>query len=107
MSTSVAAASVKKIVFACEAGMGSSRLGAMQLQKRLKAAGSSVLVENRPVHRIPEDAQVVLCHEGLLGLARERAPWAVVLGFRMFVNDPVYEKLLRALADDSVIESSA
>lgn len=107
MATRVSAAAVKKIVFACEAGMGSSRLGAIQLQKRLKASGSSVLVENQPVHRIPEDAQIVICHESLLELVRQRVPWAVILAFRVFLNDPIYDRLVEALADGSDIEASA
>ena len=99
MTVSVPSTSVKKIVFACEAGMGSSRLGAMQLEKRLKACGLSVRVENHAAHQIPRDAQVVLCHQGLLGLVREQAPWAVVLAFKVFLNDPAYERLVQALAD--------
>lgn len=107
MTSAIPAATVKKIVFACEAGMGSSRLGAMQLQKRLKALGSSVIVENHPVQRIPEDAQVVLCHRVLFNLARERAPWSVVLAFDVFLNDPVYERLAHALVQGTDIEASA
>ena len=106
MTTRVPAAHVKKIVFACEAGMGSSRLGATQLEKRLKASGLSVRVENHAVHQIPTDTQVVLCHQGLLELARQRAPWAVVLAFEVFLNDPAYERLAQALAHGSDIEAS-
>ena len=105
--TSVPAAKVTKIVFACEAGMGSSRLGAMQLEKRLRACGLYVRVEHHAVHQIPRDTQVVLCHQGLLNLVRERAPWAVVLAFTVFLNDPLYERLVRALAEGADIEAPA
>jgi mannitol-specific phosphotransferase system IIBC component len=97
MAKSVAAKDVKKIVFACEAGMGSSLIGANQLKKKLKTAGLEVEVEHSPARDIPKDAQIVIAHEGLAKVAREQAPWAVVIAFSKFVGNPVYDQLVKAL----------
>ncbi|MEA4933949.1 MAG: PTS mannitol transporter subunit IICBA, partial [Lawsonibacter sp.] len=54
---------VEKIVFACDAGMGSSAMGATKLRKKLKAAGlSHIVVEHASVDEIPADANVIVCH---------------------------------------------
>ena len=106
MADSVPANQVKKIVFACEAGMGTSLLGASQLKKKLRQAELSVEVVNSPVHSIPQDAQVVLAHEILANLAREKAPWAVVISFKNFVGNPMYDKIVQALGDNVDIIAS-
>ena len=98
MATSVPAAQVKKIAFACEAGMGSSLIGANQLKKKIKDAGLQVQVMHCPVHQIPKDAQVVVSHSGLAKRARTTAPWAVVIAFQSFVGNPVYDQLAKSLA---------
>ena len=99
MASSVSAAEVKKIVFACEAGAGTSLIGANQLKKKLKAAGLQVEVKHSAVHDLSEDAQIVVAHAGLAGRARSSAPWAVVLSFQTFVGNPVYDQIVEALRE--------
>ncbi len=98
MAKSVAAANVKKIIIACEAGMGSSLMAANKLKQMLKKAQLNVKVEHSPVRGIPQDAQIVLCHEGLFRQARDKAPWAVCFSFKNFVNIPAFDKIVTALA---------
>lgn len=105
MAARVTAAEVSKIVFACDAGMGSSVIGASQLRRELAAAGIRVTVEHRPVRAIPRDAQLVFCHEGLAALARTSAPWAVVVELRSFLGDPAYRRVAQALKADADIEA--
>ena len=62
---------IKKVVVACDAGMGSSVMLASQLGGSSKNA---VTVEHTPVNSIPADADVVVCHEGLAARARVSAP---------------------------------
>lgn len=88
---------VRLIVFACEAGMGSSLIGANQLKKRVKDAGLAIEVIHAPVNQIPAHADVVLAHEGLAERARKAAPNAVVLPFKNFLNDPATDMLIRRL----------
>jgi len=55
---------VKLVVFVCEAGMGSSLIGANQLKKKIKDAGLNVRVIHSPVNEIPAETDVVVAHEG-------------------------------------------
>lgn len=88
---------VKLIVFACEAGMGSSLMGANQLKKLIKKAKLGVQVVHAPVSQLPDDVDVVVTHQGLAAQAKAKAPGAAVVPFQMFFNDPavlaVVEKL--------------
>jgi PTS system mannitol-specific IIB component len=88
---------VKKVVVACDAGMGSSVMLAAQLNKTLKKY--SVKVEHTPVNDIPADADVVVCQKTLLPRARKSAPDKVILGFQMFLGDPLFGQLEAAIRD--------
>jgi mannitol PTS system EIICBA or EIICB component len=92
------AADVRLIVFACEAGMGSSLIGANQLKKRVKDLGLDIRVIHSPVNQIPPDTDVVVAHEGLAPRARQVAPQAVVLTFRNFLNNTASDRLVRSLS---------
>jgi mannitol-specific phosphotransferase system IIBC component len=96
---------VRLIVFACEAGMGSSLIGANQLKKRVKDAGLEIQVIHSPVNQIPPNADVVLAHEGLAERARKAAPTAVVLPFKNFLNNPAADLLIRRLQAGEAIAS--
>lgn len=102
-----AAADVRLVVFVCEAGMGSSLIGANQLKKRLKEAGLAVRVIHAPVNAIPPETDVVMAHEGLAERARKVAPQAVVLSFRNFLNNPAADLLVRRLRAGEPISSDA
>lgn len=93
---------VSKVIIACEAGMGSSVLLTTQLSQRLKPHGVSV--SHSPVNQIPDDADVVLCHQGLSGRARQKAGDTPVLAFNMYMGDPVFDQLEEAIRNDDVIE---
>jgi mannitol-specific phosphotransferase system IIBC component len=99
MAQSIPASNVDTIVFACEAGMGSSVMGVNALKKKLKAANLSVNVLHKPVRSVPSDAQVIIAHKGLAEFARKQAPGAVVIAFSQFLNDPVFDKVVQALKD--------
>jgi len=107
MSQSISAEHVKRIIFACEAGMGSSLMSVNSLKKKLKAAQiSDVVVVHKPVREIPADAQVVVVHKGLAKTACAKAPNAVVLAFNHFLNDPLFEKLVKSLVEKTEITST-
>jgi mannitol-specific phosphotransferase system IIBC component len=97
MATSIPAARVDTIVFACEAGIGSSIMGVNALKKKLKQANLNVNVVHKPVRAVPTDAKVVVAHKGLASFARQQAPNAVVIAFSQFLNDPVFDRLVEAL----------
>ena len=104
MAQSIPAAQVKTIIFACEAGMGSSLMSVNSLKKKLKTAQiNDVTVVHKPARDIPADAQVVVVHKGLAKTARAKAPQAVVLAFNHFLNDPLFDKLVKSLVDKTDI----
>ncbi|HEY3711820.1 MAG TPA: PTS lactose transporter subunit IIB [Amycolatopsis sp.] len=96
MST-IQGSDIKKVVIACDAGMGSSVMVAAQLAKRLKPY--KVKVEHTPVNEIPEDAKLVLCQDFLVASARKGAAEAVILGFQNFLGDPVFDQVEAAIRD--------
>ena len=104
MAQSIPAAQVKLIILACEAGMGSSLMSVNSLKKKLKAAQvSDVTVVHKPAREIPAEAQVVIVHKGLAKTVKAKAPQAVVVAFNHFLNDPVFDKVVKALVDKTEI----
>jgi PTS system mannitol-specific IIC component len=88
---------IKKIVFACDAGMGSSAMGASTLRNKLKKAGLNIEVINTAIEDIPKDADVVVSHESLTNRAKSKAPTAEHISITNFVSDPKYDKLVERL----------
>lgn len=102
------ATDVHLVVFACEAGMGSSLIGANQLKKRVKDLGrEDINVIHSPVNQIPANTDVVIAHEGLAERARKAAPTAVVLSFRNFLNNTASDRLVRSLTAGEEISADA
>lgn len=104
MAKTVSGSEVKKMVVACEAGMGSSLMVTNQLKKKVKKAKLDINVAHTPARSIPQDAQVVFCHKGLAKLAVEKAPWAVVIPFDNYMNIPVFDKVVSAIQNNSEIK---
>jgi mannitol-specific phosphotransferase system IIBC component len=86
---------VKKVVVACDAGMGSSVMLANQLRKQLGA--QLVAVEHSPVNSIPADADVVVVHKGLAQRARGCAPDTVIVAVQVFIGDPAVNAMVTAV----------
>ena len=104
MAQSISATQVKTIIFACEAGMGSSLMSVNSLKKKLKAAQiTDIVVVHKPAREIPADAQVVVVHKGLAKTAHAKAPNAVVIAFNHFLNDPVFDKLIKTIVEKGEI----
>lgn len=92
------AAEVKKIVFACDAGMGSSAMGATVLKKKLQEEGlGSITVDHASVSSIPDDAQIVVCHKDLADMAAKSAPSARLFTITNFMSSNEYDELVKEL----------
>jgi PTS system mannitol-specific IIB component len=100
--SSINASEIKTIVVACDAGMGSSVMLAAQLSSSLKKY--SVSVRHTPVNEIPDDADLVVCQDTLVARAQRTAPGKPVLGFRMFLGDPVFTLLENAIREGVRLE---
>ncbi|MGV8896496.1 MAG: PTS lactose transporter subunit IIB [Rhodoglobus sp.] len=94
--------SVKKLIVACDAGMGSSVMLASTLKKQL--AKSGVTVEHSPVANIPSDADVVVTQSGLADRARHVVPDVPVVPFQLFMGDPQITKLVKAIQNGETVE---
>ncbi len=91
---------VKNIVFACDAGMGSSAMGATVLRKKLAAAGlSHINVIHASVSSIPQDAQVVVTHTELRERAVHSNPNAKLVLIKNFLSAPEYDILVEELKE--------
>lgn len=88
---------VRKVVFACDAGMGSSAMGATKFRNRIKAARPDLTVTNTSVDNIPSDADVVVCQRILADRARKCAPQAQLVTLDNFLADPNLDTLYDAL----------
>jgi mannitol-specific phosphotransferase system IIBC component len=88
---------IRKVVVACDAGMGSSVMVASQMRNRLKKY--DVAVDHLPVNSIPADAQVIITHAGLAQRAQGMAPGAVVVPFQLFMGDPAFDRVEKAIRD--------
>jgi mannitol-specific phosphotransferase system IIBC component len=100
--TTIDASEVRKVVVACDAGMGSSVMLASSVRKQLK--GTPISVEHTPVAHIPDDADVVLCHAGLADRTRAAVPGRVVVPFQLFIGDPAVTRVVAALKSGGTID---
>ena len=86
---------VNKIIFACDAGMGSSAMGASLLKNKAKKAGlTDIEVKNSSISQIPDDADVVITHEDLTDRARQKLPGARHVSVDNFLGSPKYDELI-------------
>ena len=89
-----------KIVFACDAGMGSSAMGAAVLQKKLEAAGlGNIKVQHFSVSEVPAGIKFVVCHQDLVERARKSAPSARIVTISNFMNAPQYDQIVQEILD--------
>lgn len=86
---------IRKVVIACDAGMGSSVMLASQLRRQLQK--HAVQVEHTPVSAIPPDADVVIVHSGLAARARAGAPDKVIVPIQVFIGDPAVTRVVKAV----------
>ncbi|SEH24552.1 PTS mannitol transporter subunit IICBA [Selenomonas sp. KH1T6] len=99
---------LRTIVYACDAGMGSSALGAASLRKKLKKAGvEGITVANFAIGNIPKDAQIVVTHEKLAERAREDAPQAEHILVSNFTQNDVFEQIMARLQGGAVQTAEA
>ena len=98
VAATVGSRSIKKIVFACDAGMGSSAMGASILRGKVQKAGLSVTVTNSAINELPKDADLVITHSSLTGRARQVAPNAEHISVDDFLKSPVYDTLVQRLS---------
>ena len=102
------AGKVKKVVFACDAGMGSSAMGATKFRNRVKAARPDLTVINTSVDNIPADCDIAVVQTTLMERAKKSAPQAQMVTIGNFLADPALDALYTQLTsgDQAVTETA-
>jgi len=94
-ATAVPAQKITNIVFACDAGMGSSAMGASVLRKKISGAGiQGVTVTNKAIASLPGDADLVITQQQLTERAKAKEPQAVHVSVDSFMNAPEYDDVV-------------
>jgi PTS system mannitol-specific IIC component len=90
-------ATVQTIIVACDAGMGSSAMGASLLRKKVQEAGLNISVTNLAINSLPEDVDIVITHKDLTDRARKHAPNAHHMSLTNFLDGEMYNNLVTQL----------
>ena len=92
-------ADVKAVYVACDAGMGSSAMGAGLLRKKLQNAGLDIEVTNYAINNLPADSQIVITHQDLTDRARKTVPSAMHMSLNNFLDGGIYDSLVTELLE--------
>ena len=90
-------ANVKKIIVACDAGMGSSAMGAGVLRKKIEDTHLDINVTNLAINNLPTDADIIITHKDLTARAKQYAPNAYHISLTNFLDSDLYNQLVNDL----------
>lgn len=86
---------IKKVIFACDAGMGSSAMGASLLRDKFKKAGINIPVTNTAVRNLKDEpGLLVVTQEELADRARQKTPDAMHIAVGNFLSNPKYDAIV-------------
>ena len=88
---------ITNVAFACDAGLGSSAMGAGAFRKKLKEQGIDITVKHYAIERVPEEAQIVVTHENLLERAKIAMPDKRIVTIKNFLGDPNINLLIEEI----------
>lgn len=88
---------VTNVGFACDAGLGSSAMGASAFRKKLQKEGINIKVQNYAIERVPEEVEVVVTHESLLERAQIAMPDKKIVTIKNFLSDRNIDELLEEI----------
>lgn len=89
---------VRKIIVACDAGMGSSAMGAGVLRKKVQDAGlTNISVTNSAINNLPPDVDLVITHRDLTERAMRQVPQAQHISLTNFLDSGLYTSLTERL----------
>lgn len=95
-------ASIKNIIFACDAGMGSSAMGASILRKKVKEAGLPQKVTNQAISQLSAGSDtLVVTQVELQERAKQKAPEAHFVAVENFLNSPRYDEIIQSLRQEN------
>ncbi|MGM7668172.1 PTS mannitol transporter subunit IICB [Microbacterium sp. A93] len=99
-ATALLTAPLQNIVFACDAGMGSSAMGASVLRNKLKKAGiEGITVTNQAIANLDGTADLVITQQQLTDRAKEKSPNSIHVSVDNFMNSPKYEEVVEMVRE--------
>lgn len=91
----VTAPRVQNIVFACDAGMGSSAMGASVLRNKIKKAGiEGVTVVNKSIANLDGTEDLIITQNTLTDRARQKNDHAQHVSVDNFMGSPKYDEVV-------------
>ena len=90
---------IQFVAFACDAGLGSSAMGASAFRKRVEKEGLEVTVKNYAIEKVPQEADVIVTHKNLLGRTSAAWPEKRIVTIENFMKDVNIEELLEELVE--------
>jgi len=87
------------VCFACDAGLGSSAMGAAILRKKLRSVqlDGSVIVVHSSLDEIPREADLIVTHHYLLNRAKKNAPGRAYMSIGNYTDPAAYESILQKI----------
>jgi PTS system mannitol-specific IIC component len=100
-------ADINLIVFACDAGMGSSAMGSTKLQKMLKENNiNGIDVIHKSVSEVPQDAKLIIVHESLKHQVTQKNPNVKIITIKDFMNTKEYKMIVDKLKNNKSVANT-
>src|SRR5699024_12802921 len=85
---------VNKVIFACDAGMGSSAMGSSLLKNKFKKENLAIEVNNSAINQIPDDADIVITHKNLKEDRKSKIQNACIISINNFLISQKYDEVI-------------
>ena len=93
-------ANISKVSFACDAGMGSSAMGATTFKKKLQKAGiTDIEVKNYRIEDVPKDSDMVVVHRDLEERTQKAHPKMKIVTLKNYLQDPAIDELVNEIVE--------
>lgn len=91
---------IKKVVVACDAGMGSSALGATILKKIAKEQGlENVEIVHSAISNLDDSADLIITQKSLTELAKQKLPNKIHVTINNFIDKDFYKEIVTKMKE--------
>lgn len=106
-SKDITADNIQQIIFACDAGMGSSAMGASILRDKVKKSGLDIPVSNLAISNLTDkDHTLIVTQEELIARTAEKTPSSVHVSVDNFLATPKYDEIVGLLSGQTTANSA-
>ncbi|MGQ3384134.1 PTS mannitol transporter subunit IICBA [Glutamicibacter sp. TV12E] len=108
VSAAATSGPIRTVVFACDAGMGSSAMGASVLRNKIKDAGfGDVKVTNSAIANLTDTYDIVVTHQDLADRAKPKTGSATHVSVDNFMNSPRYDEIVELVRTSNTVPADA